>query len=140
MISLYLQLFLLTCEVYCSEAWFFIVPGRSKYQTRCYFYYLATGRCPALLLDQLPCRFPYTCMSYLFSFILPVLPLSSWREFCLCSSSAVVLSTGVESRKVFLAVLHLCPDKHLSDGGKVAKVAAAGRKYRSWSTGRRKER
>lgn len=50
MISLYLQLFLLTGGCYCSEAWFsFIVPARSEYQPDD-----ATGCFPALPLHLPP--------------------------------------------------------------------------------------
>lgn len=44
----------------------------------------------------------------------------------------MVLSTEAENRKSFLAELHLWPIKYLCDGGRVAKRAAAGGKYRSW--------
>lgn len=139
MISLYLQFFLLTGGGYCSEACYcFIVPARSKYQTRCYFCCFAAGSYPALLLDLLPCHFPYTCTNDLISFILPLSPLSSLRSLSFCCSSAVVLITGAESKKIFLAALHLWPNMYLGDGGRVAKVAAAGRKYRSWNRGREK--
>lgn len=49
-----------------------------------------------------------------------------------------MLSTGAESKNIFLAALHLSPNKYLCDGGRAARVAAAGRKYRSWNRGREK--
>lgn len=44
----------------------------------------------------------------------------------------MVLSTGAENRESFPAELHLWPIKFLCGGGRVAKGAAAGGKYRSW--------